>query len=99
MRLRSMSACVVVLTLGIAVAAQTKISGTNHCAKHDPQTMVQVGDRPVHAVAAREVKCASSKPYKLAGIPSNEGVGTCSGEIEGKKSRCHAYNVYTMEKG
>ncbi len=99
MRLRSMLACVVVLTFGISVAAQTKISGTNHCAKPDPQTMVQVGDRPNHAFAVGQVKCAWTKPWELAGIPGKEGVGTFSGEVEGNKNRFHAYYVDTMENG
>jgi len=99
MRLRSMLACVVVLTFGISVAAQTKISGTKHLAKPDPQTMVQLGDRPVHAFAVGQVKCAWTKPWQIEGIPGKEGVGTFSGEVEGNKNRFHAYYVDTMENG
>jgi hypothetical protein len=80
-------------------AAQTKISGTNHCAKADPQAMVQVGDRPNHAFSVGQIKCAWTKPWELAGIPGNEGVGAFSGEIDGNKSRFHAYYVDTMENG
>ncbi len=58
MRLRSVLACVIGLIFGISAAAQTKISGTNHCAKPDPQTMVQVGDRPNHAFSVGQIKCA-----------------------------------------
>ena len=46
MRLKIMLVCVAGLTLGLSAAAQTNISGTNHCAKPEPQTMVEVGDRP-----------------------------------------------------
>ncbi len=99
MRLRSVLACVIGLTFGISAAAQTKISGTNHCAKPDPQTMVQVGDRPNHAFSVGQIKCAWTKPWELAGIPGKEGVGTFSGEIDGNKSRFHAYYVDTMENG
>ena len=82
MRLRIVLVCVAGLALGLSAAAQTKISGTNHCAKPDPQTMVEVGDRPNHAFSVGQVKCAWTKPWKLAGIPGKEGVGTFSGEVE-----------------
>jgi hypothetical protein len=97
MRLRSMLACAPGFTFGISAAAQTKISGTNHCAKPDPQTMVEVGDRPNHAFSVGQVKCARTKSWKLAGFPGKEGVGTFSGEVEGNKSRFHAYYVDIME--
>src|SRR2546422_11734818 len=99
MRLRSMLACVVVLTFGISVAAQTKISGTNHCAKPDPQTMVQVGDRPGHAFSVAQSKCAWTKPWEIAGTPGKEGVATVSGEISGNSFRYHAYYVDEMANG
>ena len=99
MRLRIVLVCVAGLALGLSAAAQTKISGTNHCAKPDPQSMVEVGDRPNHAFSVGQVKCAWTKPWKLAGIQGKEGVGTFSGEVEGNKSRFHAYYVDTMENG
>jgi len=99
MGLRSVLACVIGLIFGISAAAQTKISGTNHCAKPDPQTMVQVGDRPGHGFSVGQTKCAWTKPWEIAGIKGKEGVGTFSGEVEGSKNRFHAYYVDTMENG
>ena len=94
MRLRGVLACVLGLAFGICAAAQTKISGTNHCAKPDPQNMVQVGDRPNHAFSVGQIKCTWTKPWKLAGIAGKEGIGTFSGEVEGTKSRDKAYYRY-----
>jgi len=79
MRLTSILTCVLGLIFGISAAAQTKISGTNHCAKPDPQNTVEVGDRPNHAFLVGQIKCAWTKPWKVAGIAGKEGVGTFSG--------------------
>jgi hypothetical protein len=99
MRLGSIVACIMGLIFGVSAAAQTKISGTNHCAKPDPQTMVDVGDRPGHAFMVGQSKCAWTKPWKLAEIPGKDGVATFSGEVDGGKSHFHAYYVDTIENG
>src|SRR5712692_10026069 len=85
--------------MATAAQAQTKISGTNHCAKPDPQNTVQVGDRPNHAFSLGQTKCAWTKPWEIAGIPGKEGVGTFSGEITGNTFRFHAYYVDEMANG
>lgn len=85
--------------MAAVAGAQTKISGTNHCAKPDPQTSVQVGDRPNHALSLGQNKCAWTKPWEIAGIPGKEGVATFSGEITGNTFRFHAYYVDEMANG
>jgi hypothetical protein len=87
------------LTMATVAGAQTKISGTNHCAKADPQTTVQIGDRPNHAFSVGQTKCAWTKPWEIAGIAGKEGVGTFSGEITGNTFRFHAYYVDEMANG
>jgi hypothetical protein len=99
MRLRDILKCAAAFSLGLSAVAQTKISGTNHCAKPDPQTMIEVGDRPNHAFSVGQIKCAWTKPWEMAGTPGKHGTGTFSGEVEGNKSRFHAYYVDTMENG
>ena len=96
MKLRAAAACLMVLALATVVGAQTKISGTNHCAKPDPQTAVQVGDRPNHAFSLGQSKCAWTKPWEIAGTLGREGVATFSGEISGNTFRFHAYYVDEM---
>jgi len=57
------------------------------------------GRPPNHAFSVGQIKCAWTKPWKIAGIAGKEGIGTFSGEVEGNKSRFHAYYVDTMENG
>ena len=99
MRFRIFPAFLIVLGLSTLAISQTKISGTNHCAKPDPQTMVQVGDRPGHAFSVAQSKCAWTKPWEIAGTPGKEGVATVSGEISGNSFRYHAYYVDEMANG
>jgi len=88
-----------VVSLATVAQAQTKISGTNHCAKPDPQSAVQVGDRPNHAFSVGQSKCAWTKPWEIAGTPGKQGVATFSGEITSNTSRFHAYYVDEMANG
>jgi hypothetical protein len=99
MRRTGMLACVLGLTFGISAAAQTKISGTNHCAKPDPQNMVELGDCPNHTFSIAQVQGAWTKPWEMAGTPGKQGTGTFSGEITGYMSRFHAYYVDEMANG
>jgi hypothetical protein len=95
------SALVTLLLLAMPalVCAQTKISGTNHCAKPDPQTTVQIGDRPNHALSLGQAKCSWMKPWEIGGIAGKQGAGTFSGEINGDTFKFHAYYVDEMANG
>lgn len=87
------------LCMATAAGAQTKIAGTNHCAKPDPQTTAQIGDRPNHALMLGQTKCSWTKPWEIAGVAGKEGVGSFSGELTGDKFRFHAYYVDQMANG
>jgi len=87
------------LAMSTVAGAQTKISGTNHCAKADPQTTVQIGDRPNHALSLAQSKCSWTKPWEIAGVAGKQGVATASGEISGNTFRFHAYYVDEMANG
>ncbi len=99
MSFRTVLVLLFVVSLATAAGAQTKISGTNHCAKPDPQTAVQVGDSPNHAFSLGQTKCSWTKPWEIAGVAGKEGVGTFSGEITGNTFRFHAYYVDEMANG
>ena len=99
MPFKSILAFLFVVSLATVAQAQTKISGTNYCAKPDPQTMVQVGDRPNHAFSLGQSKCAWTKPWEIAGTLGKEGVATFSGEITINTFRFHAYYVDEMANG
>lgn len=99
MRFKTILAFLFGVSLATAAQAQTKIAGTNHCAKPDPQTAVQVGDRPNHAFSVGQNKCAWTTPWEIAGTLGKEGVATFSGEISGNTFRFHAYYVDGMANG
>jgi hypothetical protein len=87
------------LVLAMAASAQTKISGTNQCAKPDPQHMIQVRDRPDHSLGLGQSKCTWTKPLEIAGIASKAGVATFSMEIAGNTHRNRGYYVDEMANG
>jgi len=99
MKVKSFSACLVVLTLATAASAQTKLSGTAQCAKPDAQHMIEIGDRPNHSFMISQGKCTWTKPLEYEGIQSKEGVTTPSDEVSGNTSRTHGYYVDTMANG
>ena len=99
MRLKTLLSFVIVLALAAAASAQTKISGTQQCAKPDPEHSIQVGDRPNHSFAITQGKCTWTKPVEIEGIQSKEGVWTEFAEIRGNNSRYRFYYVDTMANG
>jgi hypothetical protein len=99
MSFRTILVLLFVVSLATVAQAQTKISGTNHCAKPDPQTAVQVGDSANHSFSLGQNKCSWTKPWEIAGTPAKQGVATFSGEITGNTFRFHAYYVDEMANG
>jgi hypothetical protein len=87
------------LAMANVAGAQGKVSGTNHCAKPDPQTTIQIGDRPNHALSVAQSKCGQTTPWEIAGIKGKEGIATVSGEIMGNTFRFHGYYVDEMANG
>ena len=87
------------LATATVAGAQTKISGTNHCAKPDPQTTAEIGDRPGHALSLGQTKCSWTKPWEIAGVAGKQGTGTFSGEITGNTFKFNAYYVDEMANG
>jgi hypothetical protein len=88
-----------VLVLNPAASAQTKISGTNQCAKPDPQNMIAIGDKTDHSFGIGQTKCSWSKPWEIEGIAGKQGMGTFSGETTGNTMRFHAFYVDEMANG
>lgn len=89
-----------IFVLAQLAAAQTKVSGTNRCAKPDPQHSVQVGDRPSHTFAINQTKCTWPKPMEIAGVQSKEGIATAFSEISGDSARVRiGYYSETMANG
>ena len=103
--MRRMGACLTVLAIVVLVGtasavAENKISGTDQCAKPDPQYVIQVGDRPNHAFSISQSKCTWSKPMEIAGVQSKEGLSTAFTEAnEGKHRTPAGYYTETMANG
>lgn len=99
MRFLKIAGYVAALGLATLVAAQTKISGTVHCAKSDEQHVLQVGDQPGHTYMISQGKCTWTKPMEIAGTQTKEDLGTNFDEVRGNKSQGHGYVVGTMANG
>jgi len=92
-------ACVAVLALATTASAQTKISGTIHCNKPDPQYGIDIGDRPGHGFGIDKIACTWTKPLEIAGIQTKDGYSVGFGESSGNKANGRGYHVSTMANG
>ncbi len=99
MRLKNILAILFVLALPAAAGAQTKFSGTEQCGKPDPQHMLQVGDRPNHAIGIQQMKCTWPKPFEMEGVQIKESINTAFNDASGNTSRTRGYDVGTMANG
>ncbi len=99
MKSKTILGIVLVFLLATVAAAQTKVSGTSLCAKPDPQHMIEVGDRPNHALEIGQSKCTWTKPMDIAGTQTKDDVVTEAAEMRGTSSRDHGYVVGTLANG
>ena len=99
MRLKTILTFLIVFALAAAASAQTKISGTQQCAKPDQEHSIQIGDRPNHSFVISQGKCNWSKGWEIAGMQSKDTVETVFGEIRGNTLRARGYDVDTMANG
>ena len=88
-----------ILALGMWASAQTKISGTQTCAKPDPLYTVQVGDTAKHVLSMSQTKCTWPKPIEMEGVQTKDDVGTTVSDVRGTNSRDHGYDVSNMSNG
>ena len=79
--------------------AQTKVTGTQTCAKPDPQLVVPVGDRPGHAMGVMHFKCEWTKPMQIGADSSKDGEDVQTVEIGGNRARASGRHVSTMQSG
>ena len=99
MRMKMILACLAVLALATTAGAQTKVSGTIHCNKPDPQYGIEIGDRPGHGFGIDKTACTWTKPMEIAGIQSKDGYDVGFGESSGNKANGRGYHVSTMTNG
>jgi hypothetical protein len=98
MRIKSILMCGVLLALAGAAAAQTKFSGTQQCAKPDPEYTVPVGDRPDHVMSLSKEKCTWTQG-EMAGSQLKEEDDTFVSDITGNVSRDKGFGVGVLASG
>jgi hypothetical protein len=99
MRKESILVSVFVLTIATAASAQTKLSGSQTCAKPDPSYTVAVGDRADHVISLSKDKCTWTRG-EIAGIKLKTDVDTIiSEDISATTSRDRGYAVTLMANG
>ena len=86
------------LATATSAQAQKKFSGKQQCAKADPMHIVQVADRPDHALILGSQRCTWSGA-ELGGLQLTEEVGTFVSDAMGNGSRDDGYTVGTAANG
>lgn len=87
------------LELAAFCPAQSKISGTMHCARPDTDQQLDVGDSPGHVISITQTTCTWTKPLAIQGVQDTEGVSSQIGEVQGSTFSSHGYFVDTMANG
>jgi hypothetical protein len=101
--MRGFFAILILATAGCLCAttaiAQTKVTGTQLCAKPDPQQIIPVADRPGHALGVMHFKCEWTTPMQIGSDTSKSGEDTETVEISGNSARASGRHVSTMQSG
>jgi hypothetical protein len=79
--------------------AQTKISGTEECAKPESLQTLPVGDRADHTIGIAQLKCTWTKPMEIEGVPAKESIIADSSDTIGNVSRYGGYEIGIMASG
>jgi hypothetical protein len=99
MKTRVLSVVVLVFAFAAAAGAQTKITGTAHCAKADPSYSIEVTDHPGHTVMLEKAACTWTKPMEIAGLKAKDGVDVKTMESTATKMISSGTHVSTMDNG
>lgn len=91
-------ACFAMLLAGTA-RAQTKVSGTVHCAKPDPIYSIDVGDRPGHTMTLQKGTCTWPKPMEIAGAKTKNDVDVFFAENTATRTTSNGTVVGTLDSG
>jgi hypothetical protein len=88
----------VVLTMATAASAQSKLSGTQQCAKPDPVYTVPVGDRPDHTMSLIKDKCTWTSG-EIGGVKLKDEEDTIVSDSSGSRARDRGIGVGTLVDG
>jgi hypothetical protein len=97
--MKTLLACLVLVSFATIASAQTKISGMLSCGKADPMHSIEVGDAPGHAMNLGNVHCTWSKPFEMAGVAVKDGYSVASSEMNAGKMTETGIHVGTMANG
>jgi hypothetical protein len=90
---------VALLAFAGVAGAQTKISGSAHCAKGDPAYNIDVSDHAGHSMMLEKAACTWTTPIEIAGIKTKDGVDVRFIESTATKMTSNGTHVSTMENG
>jgi hypothetical protein len=99
MKTRIFSIAVFAFAFVGAAGAQTKITGSAHCAKGDPAYSIEVTDHPGHSIMLEKAACTWTTPIEIAGIKTKDGVDVRNIESTATKMTSSGTHVSTMENG
>jgi hypothetical protein len=99
MKARVLAVALLTFAFAGAAGAQTKITGTAHCAKGDPSYNIEVTDHPGHTWMLEKAACTWTTPIEMAGIKSKDGVDVRAIESTATKMTSSGTHVSTMENG
>src|SRR5436190_10342743 len=98
MRMSAVFTLVFVFFIAAAASAQNKFSGTQQCAKPDPEYVVPVGDRPDHMMALAKDKCTWSQA-EIGGVQLKDEDDTIVSDISATRSRDRGLGVAVLASG
>jgi len=99
MKARVLVVALLVFAFVGVTGAQTKITGSAHCAKADPQYNVDVSDHPGHSMMLEKASCTWTTPIEIAGMKTKDGVDVRFIEATATKMTSSGTHVSTMENG
>jgi hypothetical protein len=99
MKTRIFSVVVFVLASAVVAGAQTKQTGTLHCAKADPSYSVEVPDHAGHMAMLAKFVCTWTTPLETGGLKSLTGVNVETDDMTATKMTATGYHTSTLDNG
>ena len=99
MKTRIVSVAVFAFAFAAVAGAQTKQTGTLHCAKADPSYTVEVPDHAGHAVMLQKLACTWSTALETAGLKSVSAVNVETDDATSTKMTANGTHVTTTDSG
>jgi uncharacterized protein GlcG (DUF336 family) len=90
---------VAVFAFAAVAGAQTKQTGTLHCAKADPSYTVEVPDHAGHAVMLQKLACTWTTSLETAGLKSVSAVNVETDDATATKMTANGTHVTTTDNG